>query len=93
MGTGEQAGAEVLEPGLGPVLLALGTVSVPAGMIGVVEGAAVVAGADGATEGWSAAPGDVLQGSPVRGQHPTLEGLQEGGTGAAEDLRQLHHDR
>jgi hypothetical protein len=58
-----------LEPGLSLVLLALGTVAIPAGMIGIVAQSAVRTIVNGAAEFRGPAADDVRDGTLVRTRH------------------------
>jgi len=82
---------ELLAPDLGRLQLAARAVAVTAGVVGVVDGATVVAGEDGTTERGSSAADDVVHGAPVGGQHPLAELLAVGGTCPFEDRREAGH--
>ena len=91
MVAGEEPVAELFEPLLGAIVLAPGAVAVAAGVVAVLELAAVVAALEGAAQGWRATLDDVVHGPPVRGQELPGVGLDVGRPRSTEDVRQLHH--
>jgi hypothetical protein len=83
----------VLQPELGLVILALGTVPVLAGVKAVVILLAVVTVIDLAAKPGRAARLDVLHGPTMRGRHPVAKLGSVRGAMKAEDVSQLHHQR
>jgi hypothetical protein len=87
--TGQEPGAKALEPGLGPVVLALRAVAVAAGVEAVVQVVAAVTGVEGTAQGGGTAADDVPHGPEVGRRDAPLEGVPVGLAGLAEDVRQL----
>ena len=71
--------------------VALGTASVPAGVIGVLLVAAMIAGEDVAAQGGGAAVLEVFQGPAMAGQNVRAEPLEILPAVAAEDVGHLGH--
>ena len=93
VGTGQESSAQAFEPELRRAIVTLWAVSVAARVVGVVEAFTGVADEQGATESRCPAVDDVRHGLSVRRQHAVAIDLPVGLPGAAEDLRQLDHDR
>lgn len=91
VGAGQEAGAQLLEPASGLVLVTLGAVSVAAGVVGVVEGRTVATAKQRAAQRGCSAPDDVVHGAQVRWQDATCEGFSVRRSGAAENVRELDH--
>jgi hypothetical protein len=83
----------VVEPLLGLVLLALGTVPVLTGVVAVMVLLAGLTVIDLAAERLRAALRNVLHGPPMTGQHPVVKFGTVRGAMDAENLSDLHHHR
>ena len=89
IGTGQEAGALLLQPSLGLLAVALGTVPIAARVIAVMARAALLAAIDLSTQRRRAALLDGLQGPPLAGQDSQAgANLRSGG---AENVRHLQH--
>lgn len=65
---GQHPVANAFEPGLRPILLALGAVPVTTRVVAIVERAAVITAIEGAAQGSCSTVDDVVERAPVRGQ-------------------------